>query len=107
MTASKACGYKRAGVLWFIFRQRQQTLRRDTLVRHRAEEPAGRHAGIIRKYLNVVACGKPLARLPRIDGGNGKAQIAGDLLQRDAVLPAPVAERGRKAGADVAVKFGF
>jgi len=51
-----------------------------------------------------MACGKPLARFPGIDGGNGKAQVLGDLLERDVVFQAPVAERGRKAGADRAME---
>jgi hypothetical protein len=47
---------------------------------------------------------KPLPRLPGIDRGNRNAQIHGDLLQGDVAFQSPVAERGRKAGADVAVE---
>ena len=87
-----------------LLQHRQLTVRRDTLVRHHAEEPARRHAGILREHLEVIARGKALARFPGIDGGNGKAQVFGDLLERDVVFQAPVAERGRKAGADRAME---
>ena len=49
---------------------------------------------------------KALPRLPGIDRGNRNTQIHSDLLQRDVVFQSPVAERGRKAGADVAVELG-
>jgi len=44
------------------------------------------------------------ARLPRTDRGNRQAQLFAKLLQRDFVLAPPRGERGRKAGADVALE---
>ena len=91
------------GVLWLLA-HRQQTIRRHAFVRHRAEEPARRQAGIICKHLEVVAGGKPLAEFPGIDGGNRQAQIPGNFLQGNVVLPSPRAERGCEAGPDVTVE---
>ena len=65
---------------------RHQAISRNTLVRHDAEELARRHACIVGEHLEVVSGGKPLAKLPRIDRGNRKAQVSGNLLQRDALL---------------------
>ena len=93
----------RAGVLW-PSAHRQQAISRDALVRHDAEEPARRHAGVVHQHLEVAAGGKPLPQFPGIDRGNREAQIPGNLLQRDVVLEPPVTERGRKAGADVALE---
>ena len=84
---------------------RQQAIGGDTLVGHHAEEFAGRQAGIFHEQLEIVTRGKTLPRLPRADGGNGNAQILGNRLERNLVLPPPVAEGGRKAGADVTVKL--
>ena len=80
---------------------RQQALGRDALVRHDAEEPARRHAGVVHQHLEVAAGGKPLPQLPGIHRGNREAQISGNLLQRDVVLEPPVLEGRREAGADV------
>src|ERR1017187_6851487 len=48
---------------------------------------------------------KPLPRLPVVDRGNRNAQIRGNLLQGDVAFQPPVAECGRKAGADVTVEL--
>ena len=96
---------RRDGVLPLLLRQRQQTFRRDTLVRHHAEEPARRYAGIVRKHLQTATGREVLPRLPGIDRGNRNAQIRGDLLQWDAFLEPPVAERRRKGSVDVAMEF--
>ncbi len=94
----------RAGVLSLLPRQRQQAFRRDTLVRHHAEESARRHAGIVRQHLEMPTGRKAFPALPGIDRGNRNAQVRGNLLQRDVFLEPPVTERGRKAGADVAAE---
>ena len=83
---------------------RQQTVGRNALVRHDAEQLARRHAHIVHQHLEVATIGKPLAQLPGIDRGNRQAHILGHFLQRNSVLPAPRAERGREAGTDVAME---
>ena len=90
-----------------LFRQSQQTFRRNTLVRGHAEESARRHSHIVHKYLEMATDRKVLPRLPGIDRGHRNAQVRGDLLEGDVVFQSPVAERGRKAGADVAVELGL
>ena len=72
-----------AGWLSLLLRHRQQAVGRDTLVRHDAEEPARRHAGIVREHLKMATGGKPLPRLPVIDSGHRNAQVHGDFLQGD------------------------
>ena len=84
---------------------RQQAVGGDTLVGHDAKELAGRQAGVFHERLQVAALGQALTRLPGADGGNGNAQITGDSLEWNLVLPAPVAEGARKAGADVTMKI--
>ena len=86
---------------------RQQAISGDALVRHDAEEAAGRHACIIGDHLEVATGGKSLAQLPGVNRGNREAQVFGNFLQRDVVLPSPSAERRRKAGADVALEVGL
>ena len=83
---------------------RQRTFRREALPGHAAEKLANRHTGIVREQFKIVARGKPLPRFPFIDGGNGKAQVPGDLFQRDVPFRAPFSERGRKTGADIATR---
>ena len=51
--------------------------------------------------------GKGLAQLPQADGVDGEPQVGGDLLQGNLVLPAPVLESNREAGADVALEFAL
>ena len=84
---------------------RQQAISRNALVCHHAEEPARRHARIVHEPLKIATGGKPFTQLPGIDRGNREPQILGDLLQRDMPFHSPVAERRRKAGADIAAKI--
>ena len=86
---------------------RQQAVGRDTLVGHDAEELAGGQAGIFHEQLEIVSRGKIRAQLPGANGGNGNAQVLGNLFERNLALPPPVGEGGRKAGADVAVKLSL
>ena len=90
-----------------LFGHRQEAFRRDTLVRHDAEEFAGRHTGVVGKHLKVGSGGEPFAQFPEADGIQGEAQVGGDLLKGDPFLPAPVLECNREAGADVALEFGL
>ena len=96
----------RAGVLW-LSAHRQEAISRDALVRHDAEEFARRHARIVREHFEMATGREPLPRLPGIDRRNRQAQIAGNLLQRDVVLATPVAERRRKARADITLRLRF
>jgi hypothetical protein len=84
---------------------RQQAISRDTLVGHDAEQLAGGLVSVVREHLEVALGGEALAQLPQADGVDREAQVGGDLLQGDLVLPAPVLERNRKAGTDVALEF--
>ena len=93
-----------AGVLG-LPAHRQQALGWDALVRHDAEELAGRHAGVVHQLFQAAASGKPLTQFPGTDRGDRKTQVLGNLLQGDVVLPSPRAERGRKAGPDVTMKM--
>ena len=86
---------------------RQQAVGRDTFVGHDTEQLAGRQAGIFHQHLEIVTRGETLTQLPGADRGNGNAQVHGDLLKRNLVLPSPVAKGGGKADADVAMKLGL
>jgi hypothetical protein len=86
---------------------RQQALGRDALVRHDAEEFAGRHTGVFSEHLKVRSGGEPFAQFPQVDGIQGEAQVGGDLFKGDPFLPTPILEGNREAGADVALEFGF
>jgi hypothetical protein len=88
-----------------FFTQRQQAIGRHAFVRHHAEEPARRQAGITRKHLEITGGGKPLAEFPGIDGGNRQTQILRNFLQGNVVLSSPCAERSRKTRAEVAVEI--
>ena len=90
-----------------LFAQRKQAIGGHAFVRHHAEEPARRQAGIIYQHLKIVAGEKPLAEFPGINRGHRQAQILGYFLQGNVVLDPPSAERRRKARADVAVKIRF
>jgi len=81
---------------------RQRTFRREALPGQAAKKLANRHPGIVREQFKIVARGKPLPQFPFVDGGNGKAQVPGDLFQRDVPFRAPFSERACKAGADIA-----
>jgi hypothetical protein len=81
----------------------QLAFSRHALVGYFAEQPARRLAGVVREHLEVVSGGKPLARLPQADGGNGEAQIGGNPLEWDLLPDPPAFERERKAGANVTV----
>ena len=54
---------KRTDGLW-LSAHRQQALSRDALVRHDAEELAGRQAGVVHQHLEVATGRKPLTQLP-------------------------------------------
>ena len=84
---------------------RQKAISRNTLVRHDAEQLAGRQAGVFHEVLKIVTREKTLPRLPRADGGKGNTQMLGDVLERNLVLPTPVAEGSSEAGSDVAVEL--
>lgn len=100
-------GRRGGGISPLLLRYRQQTFRRDTLVRHHAEQPARRHARVVRKHLEMATRREALPQLPVTDRDRRNAQIRGDLLQRDVVCQSPVAERGRKTGADVTMELGL
>ena len=91
-----------AGVLR-LSAHRQQAISGDALVGHDAEKLAGRHTGILGEHLEMATGGKTFAQLPVADRGNRQVQVLSDLLERDVVLHPPVAERGCKAGANVAL----
>ncbi len=80
----------------------QQTIGRNTLVGHDAEEFAGGHAGVIHQHLEIARSGKAMAQLPGVDGRHGHAEIPSDLLEREIMLQAPGSEGRGKTEADVA-----
>ena len=92
------------GALW-LPDHRQQAIRGDALVRHHAEEPARRQAGMFRQHLGSAAGGEPLAQFLGIDRGHRQSQVFGNCLEGNVMLPSPRAERRRKARSDVAVEL--
>ena len=56
------------------------------------------------RLLQFRTGGQAPARLPSAAGGQGSARGPGNLLERQLALQPPVAEGGRKAGADVTVE---
>jgi hypothetical protein len=77
--------------------QCQQAIGVDALVRHEAKQLAGRQAGLIDEHLEIVATRKPLTRCPRVDCGNGNAQVPGDCFERNLLLPATLKRSSKES----------
>jgi len=72
-----------------------------------AQQMARRLAGIFGQQFKIRSGGKPLAALPFVDGGDGKAQVGGNLFQRNSLLAPPFPEGVGKALTNITFKSRF